>query len=172
MTDTILVLNAGSSSIKFSLFAEGGGEPTVVARGQIEGIDTAPHFIAKDAAGQTVGRAVAGRRAPSSATTARWPTSSTCCEATYGAQHQLTAVGHRVVHGGLDYSAPVRVDRDVVAKLEKLVPLAPLHQPHNLAPIRQPAGAHAAAAADRLLRHRLPPHESARWRRCSPCPGS
>ena len=53
MTDAILVLNAGSSSIKFSLFAAAGVEPAVVTRGQIEGIDTSPHFIAKDAAGQT-----------------------------------------------------------------------------------------------------------------------
>ena len=52
MADTILVLNAGSSSIKFSLFAEAGSELALVARGQIEGIDTSPHFIAQDANGQ------------------------------------------------------------------------------------------------------------------------
>jgi len=55
---------------------------------------------------------------------------------TYASHYQLVAVGHRVVHGGVDYSAPVRIDPGVVAKLEKLIPLAPLHQPHNLAPIR------------------------------------
>jgi acetate kinase len=135
VTDAILVLNAGSSSIKFSLFAEAGIEPAVVASGQIENLDTSPHFIAKNSAGQT-------------ASEKRWAQGTTLghdgavahimdwLKTTYAAQHQLVAVGHRVVHGGVDYSAPVRIDRDVVANLDKLIPLAPLHQPHNLAPIR------------------------------------
>ena len=135
MTDAILVLNAGSSSIKFSLFAEAGIEPALVARGQIEGIDTSPHFIAQDATGQTVSEQ-------------RWAQDTQLghdgavahigdwLQATYAGQHQLVAVGHRVVHGGVDYSAPVRIDGDVVVQLEKLIPLAPLHQPHNLEPIR------------------------------------
>jgi acetate kinase len=135
MTDTILVLNAGSSSIKFSLFAAAGVELAVVAYGQIEGLDTSPHFIAQDAAGQTVGeqRWAQGTRLGHDGAVDHirdW------LQATYAAQHQLAAVGHRVVHGGADYSTPVRVDRDVVAQLDKLIPLAPLHQPHNLAPIR------------------------------------
>ena len=58
---------------------------------------------------------------------------------------------------------------DVVAQLEKLIPLAPLHQPHNLAPIRIAARAHAGAAAGRLLRYRVPPHAIRRWRSCSRC---
>ena len=135
MTDAILVLNAGSSSIKFSLFAEAGVEPAVVASGQVESLDTSPHFIAKDSAGQT-------------ASENRWTQGTILghdgavahimdwLKTTYAAQHQLVAVGHRVVHGGVDYSAPVRIDRGVVANLEKLIPLAPLHQPHNLGPIR------------------------------------
>jgi acetate kinase len=135
MTDTILVLNAGSSSIKFSLFAEAGAEPAVVARGQLEGIDTSPHFIAQDAAGQTVSeqRWAQGTRLGHNGAVAHigdW------LQATYAAQYQLAAVGHRVVHGGVDYAAPVRIDRDVVAQLEQLIPLAPLHQPHNLTPMR------------------------------------
>jgi acetate kinase len=135
MTDTILVLNAGSSSIKFSLFAEADVELAVVADGQIESIDTRPHFIAQDAAGQTVGeqRWAQGTQLGHDGAVAHiedW------LQATYAAQHQLAAVGHRVVHGGSDYAAPVRIDRDVVAQLETLIPLAPLHQPHNLAPIR------------------------------------
>jgi acetate kinase len=135
MTDTILVLNAGSSSIKFSLFAEAGIEPALVARGQIEGIDTSPHFIAQDATGQTASEQhwAQGTKLGHDGAVAHigdW------LQATYAAQHQLAAVGHRVVHGGVDYSAPVRIDRDVVVQLEKLIPLAPLHQPHNLAPIR------------------------------------
>jgi acetate kinase len=133
VTDAIVVLNAGSSSIKFSLFAEAGVEPAVVARGQIEGIDTSPHFIAKDSAGQTASEQRWQTKLGHDGAVARivdW------LRATYAAEHKLVAVGHRVVHGGVDYSAPVRIDRDVVAKLEKLIPLAPLHQPHNLAPIR------------------------------------
>jgi acetate kinase len=135
MTDAILVLNAGSSSIKFSLFAEAGIELAIVARGQIEGIDTSPHFIAQDATGQTVSeqRWAQGTQLGHDGAIAHigdW------LQATYAAQHQLVAVGHRVVHGGVDYSAPVRIDGDVVVQLEKLIPLAPLHQPHNLAPIR------------------------------------
>ena len=135
MTDTILVLNAGSSSIKFSLFAEAGIELAIVARGQIEGIDTSPHFIAQDANGQMASeqRWAQGTKLGHDGAVAHigdW------LQATYAAQHQLVAVGHRVVHGGVDYSAPVRIDGDVVVQLEKLIPLAPLHQPHNLAPIR------------------------------------
>jgi acetate kinase len=139
VTDAILVLNGGSSSIKFSLFAEAGVEAAVVANGQIESLDTIPHFIAKNSAGQTAGEK-------------RWAQGTTLghdgavahimdwLKTTYGSQHRLVAVGHRVVHGGVDYSAPVRIDRDVVAKLDKLIPLAPLHQPHNLAPIRSLMG--------------------------------
>jgi acetate kinase len=135
MTDAILVLNAGSSSIKFSLFAEAGSKSAIVARGQIEGIDTSPHFIAQDATGQSVSeqRWAQGTKLGHDGAIAHigdW------LQATYAAQHQLVAVGHRVVHGGVDYSEPVRLDRDVVGQLEKLIPLAPLHQPHNLAPIR------------------------------------
>jgi acetate kinase len=135
MSDTILVLNAGSSSIKFSLFAEAGVEPAVVAHGQIEGIDTNPHFIAQDSAGQTAGEQhwAQGTKLGHDGAVAHledW------LKATYAARHRLAAVGHRVVHGGADYSAPVRIDPDALAKLQELIPLAPLHQPHNLAPIR------------------------------------
>jgi acetate kinase len=124
MRDAILVLNAGSSSIKFSLYAE-----DLVASGQMSGIYTEPRFTARGAekrwpAGTKLGHDGA------LAHIVEW------LKTTHGAQHRLTAVGHRVVHGGADYAAPVRVDAAVLARLEKLVPLAPLHQPHNLAPIR------------------------------------
>jgi acetate kinase len=135
MNDAILVLNAGSSSIKFSLFAERGADLALIARGQVESIYTAPVFVAKDATGKPVGEK-------------RWPPGEKIghqgalehiidwVKADFRTDHRLAAVGHRVVHGGADYAAPVRIDGAVVAKLEKLVPLAPLHQPHNLAPIR------------------------------------
>jgi acetate kinase len=134
ISDAVVVLNAGSSSIKFSLFGVASGALTPVVAGQIEGLYTAPRFRAK---------------APDATALAekRWPEGEKLGHA--GAlDHllgflrerlagaRLIGVGHRVVHGGLAYSAPVRVDRDVLAALDKFVPLAPLHQPHNLAPIR------------------------------------
>ena len=69
---------------------------------------------------------------------------------------QVIGIGHRVVHGGMKYAAPIRVDRHVLAELSQLIPLAPLHQPHNLAPIRTILDASPAHAAGRLLRHRVP----------------
>ena len=135
MSDAILVLNAGSSSIKFSLFANHGGGLASVAAGQIEAIHTSPQFAARNAAGAKVAEK-------------RWPAQTKLgheaalahivewLKATHGERHQLAAVGHRVVHGGPEHAAPVRVDAAMVAKLERLIPLAPLHQPHNLAPIR------------------------------------
>ena len=135
MPDTILVLNAGSSSIKFQLFGAGeGGDPTRLLRGQIEGIGTArPRLSAKDAEGrQAVDREIPPQEA-----------------ADVGRAQEVlggwllehlgappVAVGHRVVHGGPDHAAPVLVDDALLDQLEALVPLAPLHQPNNLAPIR------------------------------------
>ena len=135
MDDAILVLNAGSSSIKFSLFAESGTELALVTGGQVESIYTSPRFVAKDAAGKPADekRWEAGAKVGHDGALAHvldW------LKAAHGAAYRLAAIGHRVVHGGTEYAAPVRVDAAVVAKLEKLVPLAPLHQPHNLAPVR------------------------------------
>lgn len=135
MTDAIVVLNAGSSSLKFSVFAGADDLPFVVG-GQVSGLYTAaPRFVAKDGSGS----AIAEKRWDAEARLdhegaighiVEWLRSS------YGHAHRLGAVGHRVVHGGMDFAAPVRVDSEVVTRLEKLIPLAPLHQPHNLAPIR------------------------------------
>jgi acetate kinase len=135
MNDAILVLNAGSSSIKFSVFAERRNGLTLVAGGQLAAIHTEPKFVARSAAGKPVSEK-------------RWPAQTKLghegalahivewLKSTHGSEHRLAAVGHRVVHGGADYAAPVRVDASVLAKLERYVSLAPLHQPHNLAPIR------------------------------------
>ena len=91
--------------------------------------------MAKDAAGTPVGekRWEAGAKLAHDGALAHvldW------LNAAYGAKHKLGAVGHRVVHGGTEFAAPVRADAVVLAKLDRLVPLAPLHQPHNLAPVR------------------------------------
>lgn len=132
--DGILVLNAGSSSIKFLLFAAEGGTLDPVARGQIEGIHTAPHLIAHDDSGNVLeekswGEGVKLGHEGAVAHLAEFLRGQT-------SGFELAAVGHRVVHGGLEYEQPVRLDRKVLGILEKFVPLAPLHQPHNLAPIR------------------------------------
>jgi acetate kinase len=134
MSDAIAVLNAGSSSLKFSLFAEAADGPVVVVRGQAEGLYTSPRFVAKDAAGAVIGEKAWGDGVVLGHDGALDHLVSFLRDRL--AQHRLIGVGHRVVHGGLDYAQPVRVDADVVAALEKYIPLAPLHQPHNLAPIK------------------------------------
>src|SRR5687768_8524377 len=136
MTETaIVVVNAGSSSIKFVVFADREGALDPVVRGQIEALFTAPRFVARDAQGRVQEEKSWGEGVKLGHDGA----------IAYLAAHlqqgraeglELAAVGHRVVHGGTQYSAPVRVDAGVLGALEKLVPLAPLHQPHNLAPIR------------------------------------
>src|SRR4029453_9960550 len=129
----ILVLNAGSSSVKFLLFAEQGNDLAPQIRGQIEAIHTSPHFIARTPQGMVAekywGGGVTLGHAGAVAHLAEFLRG-------YANGFELEAVGHRVVHGGPDYVRPVALDRAVLAALEKLVPLAPLHQPHNLAPIR------------------------------------
>jgi len=135
MANAIAVLNAGSSSVKFSLFVARGDELELHVRGQIEGINSAPHFIAK-------------RRNGAATTEKSWPEGTDLGHddaldhvlaflRTELAGDRLVGVGHRVVHGGPDYTQPVVVDATVAAALEKLIPLAPLHQPHNVAPIRR-----------------------------------
>ncbi len=134
MADVFAVLNAGSSSIKFSLFAERDGALQPGVRGQVEGVYTSPRFTAKDAAGRPVashswGEGVKLGHDGALEHIVGWLKGEI-------AGDRLAGVGHRVVHGGLDYTQPVRVDATVVRALEKFVPLAPLHQPHNLTPIR------------------------------------
>ncbi|HUM13403.1 MAG TPA: acetate/propionate family kinase [Myxococcaceae bacterium] len=134
MAQAILVLNAGSSSLKFSVFLARGDELELWLRGQAEGLYTAPKFAAKDAAGS----AVAERRWEEGESIGHEGAISHLIEFLRGSRgdHRLIAVGHRVVHGGVEFSEPTRLTREVVEKLEKFVPLAPLHQPHNLGPIR------------------------------------
>jgi len=127
----IAVLNAGSSSIKFALY-EDGPHATLLFRGQIEKIGGAPHLVARDAAGKVV----AERNWPNDGLDHHRATDEILLlgrDLLHG--RPVIAFGHRVVHGGLHYDAPVRVDRAVIDQLAKLIPLAPLHQPHNLAPI-------------------------------------
>jgi acetate kinase len=134
MSDAILVLNAGSSSLKFSVFQPGSGSNRLLARGQVEGIGTAPRFILRGAQGEVIeDQALAvdvggGHEQALGLVLER-------CQKQLGGD-RLVAVGHRVVHGGVKFAVPVRIDAAVLAALEQLIPLAPLHQPHNLAAIR------------------------------------
>ena len=134
MADAIVVLNAGSSSFKFSLFADMPQGMSVVARGQAEGLYTAARFVAKDGSGTVITEKAWGEGAPLGHAGALDHLIGFLRE--HLATHRLVGVGHRVVHGGLEYTTPVRLDARVVAALEKYIPLAPLHQPHNLAPIK------------------------------------
>ncbi len=133
MDDYALVLNAGSSSLKFCVYARPpAGAWRLEARGQIEGIGTSPRLSAKDGAGvrlvdQALDASVRDGRAALDSL-AVWLGSR------YGGARVL-GVGHRVVHGGAGFAGPVVVTKDVLEALRKLVPLAPLHQPHNLAAI-------------------------------------
>jgi acetate kinase len=134
MYGPILVLNAGSSSIKFSAF-DTAADRAVIARahGQVEGIGTtAPRFEVADHAGQKLAGEPLAQNDHRGAIAAihDW------FGANFGGEGNFVGAGHRIVHGGARYSAPVRIDDAVVAELEELVPLAPLHQPHHLAAIR------------------------------------
>jgi acetate kinase len=132
LDDYALVLNAGSSSLKFCVYRRPeAGAWRLEARGQIEGIGTAPRLSAKDSAGgtladQSLDAVRDGRGALDSL--AGWLRSR------YGGARVL-GVGHRVVHGGAGFDGPVVVTPGVLEELRKLIPLAPLHQPHNLAAI-------------------------------------
>ncbi len=126
----IAILNAGSSSIKFALYDDG-KDGRLLFRGQVEGIGVSPHLKATDA----VGKVVAEQRWPGSLDHKGATAAILDLERTLLAGRRVLAFGHRVVHGGMAYAAPTLVDADVMSKLAGLVPLAPLHQPHNLAPI-------------------------------------
>jgi acetate kinase len=134
MADVILVLNAGSSSIKFSAFDARSDDLALVLRGQIEGLFATPRFVAFDQAGEQLG-------------VKEWSNGEQfqhegaiayIGEFLRGHRggNRLIAVGHRVVHGGQRFSQPALATPDVLDELDKLAPLAPLHQPHNLRPIR------------------------------------
>jgi len=134
MDDVILVLNSGSSSIKFSVFVERADQLALKFRGQVEGLYGSPRFIARDSQGAELGshKWVDGFRLGHEGAVAYL----TEFLSARREDNRLAAVGHRVVHGGHEFSFPTLVSAQVLAKLETYIPLAPLHQPHNLVPIR------------------------------------
>jgi acetate kinase len=135
MSEGILTINAGSSSLKFSVWRAGtGSELHELLRGEIEKIGIAPRLSAREPGGGTVidhdignGGAKFGHdhllRELFTRLSLDWPGG-------------FKAIGHRIVHGGAVFTVPVRIDGRVMAELAKLQPLAPLHQPHNIAGIR------------------------------------
>ena len=135
MNKYLLVINAGSSSIKFAIYQKNTSLALVAdAAGQIEGIGSQSRFTVKSSYDEVLVDRVLTVDEAHNHTDAiililAWLRD-------YFADGTLLAVGHRVVHGGQHYSAPVLIDTKVLAELETLVPLAPLHQPHNLATIR------------------------------------
>jgi len=131
--DAILVVNAGSSSVKFQIFGVEGGALRRLIKGQLDGIGTRPRLSAeRNDRSSLVDKTYASNEiadVPAAiATVASWLRETQ--------NLNLLAVGHRVVHGGPKYDRPVVIDEAVVANLEQYVSLAPLHQPNNLAPIR------------------------------------
>jgi acetate kinase len=157
MPDAILILNAGSSSLKFALFEIAEEAPAKgIARGAIDGIGTAPHFVAHNTQGAVIGDE-------------HWDAGQDH-EALIGGlldwaeghlgKDTLVAAGHRVVHGGRDFTAPVRIDDAVLAALTALTPLAPLHQPHSLSPVRAIMAARPGlpqvACFDTAFHHAMP----------------
>jgi acetate kinase len=132
----ILTLNAGSSSIKFAVYLSGDNsmdEPDLLQAGQVENLGPVAQLVLKGSAKQTI------EIGPADHTTAVAAILRTLGPVLHG--REVTGVGHRVVHGGKTFGAPVRLSDEVLGQLEAFVPLAPLHQPHNLAAI------HAAKAA-------------------------
>jgi acetate kinase len=131
--DTILVVNAGSSSVKFQVFGVESGGLKRLIRGQMDGIGTRPRLRAKSSEGDVaIDRQFRMHEVPDV------PAALDTAGAWLRKEQDIDpmAVGHRVVHGGPDFDRPVLVDREVLVRLERYISLAPLHQPNNLAPIR------------------------------------
>ena len=128
----MLVLNGGSSSLKFSAFRT--GDVGLLVRGQVEGIGTAPQLFLHSGSGELLEKVTLSDGARFDHAQAL----ALILERLQGrlSDHRLVGVGHRVVHGGMKYATPVRVDEKLIGELEQLIPLAPLHQPHNLAAIK------------------------------------
>jgi len=135
MTPVLIVLNAGSSSLKFQVYdMVDGAEPRLVWKGLFEGLGGTAHFIVKDTSGTILDEVSWSPRDGIGHEEALMHLVSWLSQ--FREERKPVAIGHRVVHGGEAFSAPVLVDDFVVQRLEALVPLAPLHQPHNLEPIR------------------------------------
>ena len=135
MNSAVLVLNSGSSSVKFALYRLGDGDSLRLLSGQIDNIEQAPQLSLREASGETSEHALQTHSGPGRTRAEALSYLIDMLSQRAGGTGVLAA-GHRVVHGGARYREPVVVDRDVLVVLESFIPLAPLHQPHNLAAIR------------------------------------
>ncbi|TPK39780.1 acetate/propionate family kinase [Mesorhizobium sp. B2-5-3] len=134
MTSAILALNAGSSSLKFGLFEAGSQEgPVLTVSGAFEDLDDEPSLVAKDASGKSIFKRAVKPASPPVEVLLR---DLFDVLDPYLAQAPLSAVGHRIVHGGKRFSTPVLLTGEIVEALDALTPMAPLHQPAGLAPVR------------------------------------
>src|SRR5580698_1766075 len=132
--DTILTVNAGSSSVKFQVFAVDSEGPLFrLIKGQMDSIGSRPLLRASGAMGEKLAERVYPIESVEDV-----PAALGVATEWLRGEHSITpiAVGHRVVHGGPDYDRAVLIDHGVVSRLDSFTTLAPLHQPHNLAPIR------------------------------------
>jgi len=128
----IVVVNAGSSSLKFAVF-KAAEAPVLCLKGHVDGIGATPHAKLAGPKGETL---LTEDLPPEGFDHAAATRTMMRLVAPWLDGAEVSVVGHRVVHGGAEFSAPLRVTEEVLGKLEALVPLAPLHQPHNLAVIR------------------------------------
>ncbi|TYB85382.1 acetate/propionate family kinase [Oceaniovalibus sp. ACAM 378] len=135
MNGVVLTLNAGSSSLKFAVFDSETASMTARISGKITGIGGEPFFAARDANGRALDKGLLETLDPSLDHEQLIALLFPWLEEHHG-DRPLLAVGHRVVHGGQRFNEPTRISDEVLAALEAFVPLAPLHQPHNLAAIR------------------------------------
>ncbi|MCS3761380.1 acetate/propionate family kinase [Bradyrhizobium centrosematis] len=158
MSDTVLVLNSGSSSIKFGLFDISAAEPALLCKGLFDEHEAKPRLVVKSPAGEEL--FATRREAPDADGGDLFADVLAFIEERFD-NHSLRAVGHRIVHGGPDYSGPVVLTDDVTAKLDALTPLAPLHQPRCLTPVRALAAIRPAltqiACFDTAFHHGLAP---------------
>ncbi|MBH5400319.1 acetate/propionate family kinase [Bradyrhizobium sp. CNPSo 4010] len=161
MSDTVLVLNSGSSSIKFGLFDVAAAEPVLLCKGLLDEHEAKPRLVVKAPAGEDLFET--SKQAPEAAGGHLFADVLAFIEDRFGGR-SLRAAGHRIVHGGSDHSGPVVLTDDIIAKLEALTPLAPLHQPRCLAPVRTLAairpGLTQIACFDTAFHHGLAPPAS------------
>jgi acetate kinase len=154
---TILALNSGSSSVKFALYEPQPSGPVLLFRGLLDLHATVGQFAIKDAAGTPV----RDDGSPTPDAKADLATSLLDRVDQLLDDHDLVAIGHRIVHGGSDYVAPVRIDAEIIRDLERLTPLAPLHQPACLDPIRSVLASRPdlrqVACFDTAFHHELSP---------------
>lgn len=155
----VVSLNSGSSSVKFALYTlDDARQPQLAARGKVEGIGIAPRLAVRTAEGEVI--LDRDWRGEAGLTHAQLLEHLFDWSAGDLDQHEVIAIGHRIVHGGTEFAGPCLIDEAVLAKLEALCPLAPLHQPHNLAAVRAVArlrpGLPQVACFDTAFHHDMP----------------